>query len=122
MSLTQQLLVRALIAHFWEKPLTSGRKLMSWGTALHDRFMLPYFVERDLEDVLEELNDAGYPFRKEWFAPHFEFRFPAIGSITKRGIHLELRGMRWSPGTCWAKRRRPAARRATWIPRWSECR
>ena len=54
--------------------------------------MLPYFIERDFEDVLEELNDGGYRFMKEWFAPHFEFRFPAIGSITKRGIHLELRG------------------------------
>ncbi len=89
MSLTQQLLVRALIAHFWESPYK--RPLIFWGTALHDRFMLPYFIERDWEDVLEELNEAGYPFQKEWFAPHFEFRFPAIGSITKRGIHLELR-------------------------------
>lgn len=89
MSLTQQLLVRALIAHFWENPYK--RPLIFWGTAIHDRFMLPYFVERDWEDVLEELNEAGYPFKKEWFAPHLEFRFPAIGSITKRGIHLELR-------------------------------
>jgi len=89
MSLTQQLLVRALIAHFWENPYK--RPLVFWGTALHDRFMLPYFIERDWEDVLEELSEAGYPFKKEWFAPHLEFRFPAIGSITKRGIHLELR-------------------------------
>jgi uncharacterized protein (DUF2126 family) len=89
MSLTQQLLVRALIAHFWENPYK--RPLVFWGTAVHDRFMLPYFIERDWEDVLEELNEAGYPFKKEWFAPHLEFRFPAIGSITKRGIHLELR-------------------------------
>jgi uncharacterized protein (DUF2126 family) len=90
MSLTQQLLVRALIAHFWQSPWRRG--LVKWGTALHDRFMLPHFIERDFEDLLEELNDAGYPFKKEWFAPHFEFRFPAIGSITRRGIHLELRG------------------------------
>ena len=41
--------------------------------------------------MIAELAEAGYPFRKEWFAPHFEFRFPTIGSITKRGIHLELR-------------------------------
>ncbi|HTA44265.1 MAG TPA: transglutaminase family protein [Bryobacteraceae bacterium] len=89
MSLTQQLLVRALITHFWENPYK--RELVYWGTALHDRFMLPYFIERDWEDVLGELNDAGFAFRKEWFAPHLEFRFPAIGSVTKRGIHLELR-------------------------------
>ncbi len=53
--------------------------------------MLPHFVELDWEDVLEELSEAGYAFEKEWFAPHFEFRFPVIGSITRRGIHLELR-------------------------------
>jgi uncharacterized protein (DUF2126 family) len=94
MSLTQQLLVRALIAMFWKTPLfnkAGKRSLVPWGTALHDRFMLPHFVERDFEDVLEELNAGGYAFRKDWFAPHFEFRFPAIGSITTRGIHLELR-------------------------------
>ncbi|HEY3822960.1 MAG TPA: transglutaminase family protein [Bryobacteraceae bacterium] len=94
MSLTQQLLVRALIAHFWHRPWggkDSTRKLVPWGTALHDRFMLPHFIERDFEDVLEELKDGGYLFRKEWFAPHFEFRFPVIGSIATRGIRLQLR-------------------------------
>jgi uncharacterized protein (DUF2126 family) len=89
MSLTQQLVVRALIAHFWRKP--HRQTLIQWGTGLHDRFMLPHFVMQDWEDVIAELAEAGYPFRKEWFAPHFEFRFPTIGSITKRGIHLELR-------------------------------
>jgi uncharacterized protein (DUF2126 family)/transglutaminase-like putative cysteine protease len=89
MSLTQQLLVRALIAHFWRKPYR--QKLIFWGTGLHDRFMLPHFVQLDWEDVVGDLSRAGYPFRSEWFAPHFEFRFPPIGSVTARGIHLELR-------------------------------
>jgi uncharacterized protein (DUF2126 family) len=53
--------------------------------------MLPHFVELDWEDVVQDLNDAGFAFRNEWFAPHFEFRFPVIGSITKRGVNLELR-------------------------------
>ena len=53
--------------------------------------MLPYFVRQDLEDVVEELNEAGYPLRVEWFAPHFEFRFPLYGAIEHRGIELELR-------------------------------
>jgi uncharacterized protein (DUF2126 family) len=74
MSLTQQLLVRALIAQFWRKPYR--QKLIPWGTSLHDRFMLPYFVQLDWEDVVADLNRAGYAFRSEWFAPHFEFRFP----------------------------------------------
>jgi uncharacterized protein (DUF2126 family) len=89
MSLTQQLLVRALLATFWRQPWK--QKLTKWGTSLHDRFMLPHFVELDFEDVLNYLAAAGYPFEREWFAAHLEFRFPTIGSITSRGIHLELR-------------------------------
>ena len=89
MSLTQQLLVRALIARFWKEPYR--RKLIHWGNALHDRFMLPHFVELDWQDILEELRDAGYMFRSEWFAPHFEFRFPLIGSVTAGGVTVELR-------------------------------
>jgi uncharacterized protein (DUF2126 family) len=89
MSLTQQLLVRALIAHFWQHPYR--HKLVWWGTALHDRFMLPHFVQQDWEDVVEDLTYAGYRFQKEWFAPHYEFRFPLIGVVSHRGVVLELR-------------------------------
>ncbi len=89
MSLTQQLLVRALIAHFWEHPYR--RKLVWWGTTLHDRFMLPHFVQLDWEDVAADLGEAGYAFQRDWFAPHLEFRFPQIGLVTRRGIRLELR-------------------------------
>ena len=89
MSVAQQLVVRALIAYFWRTP--RKQRLVSWGTTLHDRFMLPHFVWLDWEDVLTELRGAGYAFETDWFAPHFEFRFPVIGSISKRGLHLELR-------------------------------
>ena len=89
MSLTQQLLVRALIARFWTTPYR--QELVHWGTSLHDRFMLPFFVQQDWEDVMTGLREAGYAFEREWFAPHFEFRFPLIGLIMKRGIQLELR-------------------------------
>jgi uncharacterized protein (DUF2126 family) len=89
MSLAQQLLVRALISRFWKEPYR--HTLIPWGTALHDRFMLPHFVELDWQDVLQDLRDAGYPFKAEWFAPHFEFRFPLIGSVTAGGIRVELR-------------------------------
>ena len=48
-------------------------------------------LQLDWEDVVADLREAGYMFQSEWFAPHFEFRFPVIGSVTWRGISLELR-------------------------------
>ena len=90
MSLTQQLLLRALIARFWETPYNPPR-LARWGTELHDRFMLPHFVWQDFNDVMEEMHNAGYPIKAEWFSPHLEFRFPKFGDYTVKGMHLELR-------------------------------
>jgi len=90
MSLAQQMLLRALIARFWEQPYQPPR-LQRWGTELHDRFMLGHFVWDDFSDVLEELRVAGYEFKPEWFAPHFEFRFPKIGDFSARNVEVELR-------------------------------
>ncbi len=59
---------------------------MRWGTELHDRFLLPHFVWQDFEDVLEDMREHDYPLSPEWFAPHFEFRFPQIGAIARRGV------------------------------------
>ncbi|MFN7917611.1 MAG: transglutaminase family protein [Vicinamibacterales bacterium] len=89
MSLAQQLLLRALIARFWRAPYTAP--LTRWGTDLHDRFMLPYFVWLDFSDVIEELRTAGYPFEVDWFAPHFAFRFPVAGELSAQAIELTLR-------------------------------
>lgn len=89
MSLAQHLLLRAAIARFWQQPYREG--LVRWGTELHDRFLLPHFVWQDLEDVIEDMTGAGYLMQSDWFAPHFEFRFPPIGEVKQRGIHLEIR-------------------------------
>ena len=90
MSLAQQVLLRSLVGWFWRKPY--DRKLVRWGTALHDKFMLPHFVAEDFADALTELGDrGGYALDPAWFTPHVEFRFPLIGELTRRGVNLELR-------------------------------
>ena len=90
MSCAQQLLLRSLVSWFWRKPY--DHKLVRWGTALHDQFLLPHFVEQDFGDVLEELRRrGGYVIDPAWFTPHVEFRFPLLGTVTHRGVHLELR-------------------------------
>ena len=90
MSLVQQLLLRGLIAQFWNQPY-QPRTLKRWGTELHDRFLLPHFVKDDFTDVLAELGQAGFEMPEEWFAPHFEFRFPRLGDFTVRNVDVELR-------------------------------
>ena len=90
MSLAQQLLLRSLVARFWKEPYAPSR-LTRWGTELHDRFLLPYFVQQDFNDVLAELSAAGYPLQPEWFDPHFEFRFPKLGDFATLGTEVELR-------------------------------
>ena len=89
MSLVQMLLLRACVALFWEKPY--HHKLVNWGAALHDRFMLPHFMNSDFGDVLTFLNDHGLPFKSHWFDAFKEFRCPRIGHLEIEGMELELR-------------------------------
>ncbi|MGE0719635.1 MAG: DUF2126 domain-containing protein [Alphaproteobacteria bacterium] len=89
MSLAQSLLLRALIARFWREPYR--RPPVRWGTALHDRFMLPHFVWADLADIVAEMREAGFPFEADWFLPHWTFRFPLYGTVEHDGVLLELR-------------------------------
>jgi uncharacterized protein (DUF2126 family)/transglutaminase-like putative cysteine protease len=89
MSLLQMLLLRALVAHFWRQPYQA--KLVNWGTALHDRWMMPHFVAHDIRDVVKDLRASGYAFEEHWFDPFIEFRFPRFGTVVYEGVEMELR-------------------------------
>lgn len=89
MSSVQMLLLRALVARFWDQPYQG--QPVRWGTELHDRFMLPHFVAQDVKDVVHQINDWGYAFDPQWFDPFIEFRFPRYGTINIDDIELELR-------------------------------
>ncbi|WP_370336627.1 DUF2126 domain-containing protein [Parvularcula marina] len=90
MNLAQQLLLRALIAWFWEKPYEGG--LTRHGTLLHDKFMLPYFLKQDLAEVMSDVSrGTGIAFDPGWFDAQYEFRFPKLGEHEIEGTHIELR-------------------------------
>ncbi|MET0507337.1 MAG: transglutaminase family protein, partial [Burkholderiaceae bacterium] len=89
MSLMQSLLLRTLVARFWKQPFRG--RLIHWGTELHDRWMLPYYVARDIRDVARDLRQAGYPFDAGWFDAFVEFRFPRHGTVSYDGVEIELR-------------------------------
>ncbi|MGB0113724.1 MAG: transglutaminase family protein, partial [Ilumatobacteraceae bacterium] len=89
MALVQSLLIRSLVARFWDEPY-SGR-LVRWGTELYDRFLLPWYVREDIHDVVEDLRSHGIDFDVAWLEPFLEFRFPLIGEVTLDDVRLELR-------------------------------
>lgn len=93
LALVQALLVRSLVAMFWEKPLTAP--LIRWGTRLHEDFLLPQGAAADIAEIVADLAGHGIPFEQSWLDSFAEFRFPRIGMTTLQGsagpIELELR-------------------------------
>ncbi|MBX3154820.1 MAG: transglutaminase family protein [Deltaproteobacteria bacterium] len=89
MAAAQAILVRALVASFTAEPYR--HELVRWGAALHDRFLLPYFMWRDFEDVLAHLAARGVALPAEAFRPFVELRCPLVGALAGGGGTLEIR-------------------------------
>ncbi len=89
MALVQALLLRCLLARFWKAPYKAP--LVRWGTALHDRFMLPHYAWADMREVVADLNRHHLPFRLSWLAPFEEFRYPHYGRVQIDEMEMELR-------------------------------
>jgi uncharacterized protein (DUF2126 family)/transglutaminase-like putative cysteine protease len=89
MAMVQSLLVRSLVAMFWEKPYRAP--LVRWGTSLHEDFLLPQGAIRDIGAVVADLRAHGIDFEESWLDPFTEFRFPRIGLARAGDVELELR-------------------------------
>lgn len=93
MRLVQVLLLRSLVAKFWQTPYVEP--FIRWGTTLHDRFLLPHFIREDLAQVLAEIRSSGFDFNLDWFKPFFDTRFPVYGDVmvvaAEQRLSLELR-------------------------------
>lgn len=90
MAMVQSLLVRSLVAWFWDEPLRAP--LIRHGENLHGRYLLPHFIVQDIAEVAADLRAHGIAFDTSWLDPFTEFRFPRIGSVIAGGVELELRG------------------------------
>jgi uncharacterized protein (DUF2126 family)/transglutaminase-like putative cysteine protease len=90
MAMVQSLLVRSLVAWFWDEPLRAP--LIRHGANLHGRYLLPHFLIHDIADVAADLRAHDINFDTSWLDPFTEFRFPRIGTAVFGGVEIELRG------------------------------
>jgi uncharacterized protein (DUF2126 family)/transglutaminase-like putative cysteine protease len=89
MAAAQAVLVRALLAAFAREPYR--RPLVRWGTELHDRFLLPYWMWRDFEDVRAHVAGAGIEVPAAAFLPFVELRCPLVGTLEVGAARVEVR-------------------------------
>jgi uncharacterized protein (DUF2126 family)/transglutaminase-like putative cysteine protease len=89
MATAQAALLRALVAAFAQEPYR--RPLVRWGQLLHDRFLLPYWMWRDFEDVLAFLEERGLGLPAAAYRPFVELRCPVAGSLPAGDVFLEVR-------------------------------
>jgi uncharacterized protein (DUF2126 family)/transglutaminase-like putative cysteine protease len=84
----QAILIRALVASFAEP---YNHELVRWGSALHDRFLLPYWMWRDFEDVLAHLATTGHALPADAYKPFVELRCPLVGMLDGDVGRVEIR-------------------------------
>jgi uncharacterized protein (DUF2126 family)/transglutaminase-like putative cysteine protease len=89
MAAAQVILARTLVAAFVAAPYQ--RPLVRWGSELHDRFLLPYFLWRDFADVLDHLARAGVALPDAAFRPFVELRCPIAGTLSIGDARIEIR-------------------------------
>jgi uncharacterized protein (DUF2126 family)/transglutaminase-like putative cysteine protease len=89
MAAAQMLLVRSLVTAFAEQPYPG--QLVRWGRTLHDRFLLPYWMWRDFEDVLAFLAARGLPLDADGYRPFVDLRCPLVGHLQASDVRVELR-------------------------------
>lgn len=68
----------------------TGHQLMEWGSQLHDRFALPFYLRKDLEVVFRDLKASGFgldaPITDKLYADDWR----DIGHIEYAGCRLEV--------------------------------
>jgi uncharacterized protein (DUF2126 family)/transglutaminase-like putative cysteine protease len=89
MAVAQVALVRALVASFAREPYRG--RLVRWGQVLHDRFLLPTWLWRDFQEVIDHLDRAGLPLPAEAYRVFLEHRCPVVGVAQVGDVRLELR-------------------------------
>jgi uncharacterized protein (DUF2126 family) len=85
----QMQLVRALTAAFAAEPYAFP--LVRWGTELHDRFLLPAWLWRDLAGVLEFLEARGLALPADAYRAFVDLRCPRVGHLQAGDVTLEVR-------------------------------
>ncbi|MDB4960746.1 MAG: hypothetical protein JWP01_745 [Myxococcales bacterium] len=85
----QAILVRALVASFARERY--DRPLVRWGETLHDKYLLPCWMWRDFEEVLEHLAANGVTLPNAAYLPFVELRCPLVGTLETGAARIEVR-------------------------------
>lgn len=84
------LLWTSLAAHLLDAKGPKG--LARLGTKLHDEFFLPSRLWNDLESILSELKDAGFPLDTAMYRDIWNWRFPTLLSWKDLTVRKALEG------------------------------